>query len=120
MYGSRVRAPNDSLKPGFSVESLGFFRVLGAKYAPLRLTKGQFERRGGPDVTVVPPYAAALFGADAALFVIRRPWIDGEERGDGGVTMQHFLRAFTQKMPQNKFVLRQNKLILRKKYSENY
>lgn len=94
MYGSRVRAPNDSLKPGFSVESLGFFRVLGAKYAPLRLTKGQFERRGGPDVTVVPPYAAALFGADAALFVIRRPWIDGEERGGWGGNNATFPPSF--------------------------
>ena len=95
MYGSRVRAPNDSLKPGFSVESLGFFSRFGAKHAPLRLTKGQPERRGGPDVTVVTPSAAALFGADTAFCDKERPRIGGEEggRGMGGI-MQRFLRAF--------------------------
>ena len=83
MYGSRVRAPNDSLKPGFSVESLGFFSRFGAKHAPLRLTKGQPERRGGSDVTVVTPYAAALFGADTAFCDREGPRIGGEEGGRG-------------------------------------
>ena len=60
-----------------------FFSRFGAKHAPLRLTKGQPERRGGPDVTVVTPYAAALFGADTAFCDKERPRIGGEEGGRG-------------------------------------